>query len=416
VFLTGSHVWLDLQDLATYPDFDFSGYLDFLSARNYNFIRLWNLDEPYRRLVDPPAGTVILGVAQPNGLPFARPGPGSAADAGPKYDLSQFNQDYFDRMRARVIAAGNRGVYVSIMLFDGWWINAGTGSDWTFSQYNPTNNVNGYTMAESDCYTLNNATWAALMDAYIDKVIDTVNDLNNVLFEVVNEAPPASKLWQYHVIAHIKSYEANKPKQHPVGMTAYDNTATDSATNLDLVQSQADWISLSGRVNPTYTSAVVDAPATKVSILDTDHTWGLDPAGDDSAWVWKSLTRGHNPIYMDPWTYASQHPPDANLRTAMTLANRLAYQIDLQHMVPSDAIASTGYALVNTGASYLVYQPGTAAFTVALPAGSFNYQWIDPTTGLTGGTTPMTTAGGATLFTPPAGYTSGSLLYITAAP
>jgi hypothetical protein len=416
VYLTGSHVWLDLQDLATYTDFDFTGFLNFLSARNYNFIRLWNLDSPYYQLVDPPPGTVTLGVSQPNGLPFARPGPDVAADAGPKFDLSQFNQDYFDRLRARVIAAGNHGVYVSIMLFNGAWINGGSAASWTFSQYNPTNNVNGYTMAEGDCYTMNNATWVALMDAYVDKVIDTVNDLNNVLFEVINEAPPASKNWQYHVIGHIKAYETNKPKQHPVGMTAYDSTSTDAATNLDLVQSSADWISLSGRVNPTYTTAVLDAPATKVSILDTNHTWGLDPAGDDSAWVWKSLTRGHNPIYLDSWTFASGHPPDANLRTAMTLANLLAGQIDLEHMVPNDTVSSTGYALANTGTSYLVYQPGTVAFTVALPAASYNYQWIDPTTGVAGSSINLSAPGGETLFTPPAEQTGGSLLYITVGP
>ena len=414
MFLTGSHVWLDLQDLAGYPEFDFAGYLDFLSARNYNFVRLWNMDQPYHRLVDPPDSTVILGLGQPNGLPFARPGPDTAADAGPKYDLSQFNQDYFDRLRARVIAAGNRGVYVSIMLFNGGWVNGGTIADWTFSQYNPDNNVNGYSMAEADCYTMNNPTWVALMDAYVDKVVDTVNDLDNVLYEVINEAPPASKLWQYHVIGHIKAYEANKPKQHPVGMTAYDSTSSDAAANLDLLRSPADWISLSGRRSTSYITNVLDAPATKVSILDTSHTWGLDPAGNDGPWVWKSLTRGHNPIYLDPWTYAPQYPPDASVRTAMSLARSLAIAIDLEHMVPNDSIASTGYALADTGLSYLVYQPVTGAFTVSLPSGAFSYQWIDPTTGNATTAVTLNTSGGATLFTPPAGYVNGALVYITA--
>ena len=100
----------------------------------------------------------------------------------------------------------------------------------------------------------------------------------------------------------------------------------------------------------------------------------------------------------------------------MTLANRLANRIDLQHMVPSDVIASTGYALANTGASYLVYQPGTAAFTVALPAAYFDYQWIDPATGATSDTVTVNTPGGATLFSPPVGYPSGALLSITASP
>ena len=38
----------------------------------------------------------------------------------PKFDLRQFNPAYFDRLRARVIAARERGIYVSIMLFEDW--------------------------------------------------------------------------------------------------------------------------------------------------------------------------------------------------------------------------------------------------------------------------------------------------------
>ena len=38
----------------------------------------------------------------------------------PQFDLSQFNQAYLNRMRARVQAAGANGIYVSVMLFEGW--------------------------------------------------------------------------------------------------------------------------------------------------------------------------------------------------------------------------------------------------------------------------------------------------------
>ena len=52
--------------------------------------------------------------------PFAWPrtGKAMASDGKPQFDLDQFNQAYFDRMRAPVIAARDRGIYVSIMLFD----------------------------------------------------------------------------------------------------------------------------------------------------------------------------------------------------------------------------------------------------------------------------------------------------------
>ena len=49
------------------------------------------------------------------------------------------------------------------------------------------------------------------------KVIDTLNDLPNVLWIVSQEAPGNSKWWNSHLIALIRSYEAGKPLQHPIG-------------------------------------------------------------------------------------------------------------------------------------------------------------------------------------------------------
>ena len=42
------------------------------------------------------------------------------ADEKPKFDLTRFNPDYFDRMREHIQAAKARGMYVSVMLFEGW--------------------------------------------------------------------------------------------------------------------------------------------------------------------------------------------------------------------------------------------------------------------------------------------------------
>jgi hypothetical protein len=42
---------------------------------------------------------------------------------------------------------------------------------------------------------------------YVRKVIDTVNDLDNVLYEISNEdtGSPADSAWQYHMIAFVKA-------------------------------------------------------------------------------------------------------------------------------------------------------------------------------------------------------------------
>jgi hypothetical protein len=53
-------------------------------------------------------------------LLYLRTGPGVALDGGLKFDLTKLNQKYFDRLRSRVVAAQSRGIYVSVMLFDGF--------------------------------------------------------------------------------------------------------------------------------------------------------------------------------------------------------------------------------------------------------------------------------------------------------
>ncbi len=115
VYLTGSHTWTNFQDRgeANISPFDYTAYLDFLQENNHNFIRLWVWEHaawaPWtdkKILFDP--------------LPYLRPGSGKALDGGLKFCLSKFNQTYFDRLRSRVIAAQERRIYVSVMLFQGF--------------------------------------------------------------------------------------------------------------------------------------------------------------------------------------------------------------------------------------------------------------------------------------------------------
>jgi hypothetical protein len=60
----------------------------------------------------------------------------------------------------------------------------------------------------------------AFQDAYVEKVIDTLNDLPNVLWVVSEEAPKTSTWWNNHQISHIRAYESTKPHQHPIGYGA----------------------------------------------------------------------------------------------------------------------------------------------------------------------------------------------------
>ena len=99
------------------------------------------------------------------------------------------------------------------------------------------NNINGIVCSGLRAQTLLDPRVLDLQERYVRKVIDTVNDLDNVLYEISNEAASHSIEWQYHMISVIREYQAGKPNQHPVGMTWVFDTFNDVLWNSD-----ADWI------------------------------------------------------------------------------------------------------------------------------------------------------------------------------
>lgn len=137
--------------------------------------------------------------------------------------------------------------------------------------------------------------------AYVRKVIDTVNDLDNVLYEIANESHGDSLDWQSRMTEYIRKYERAKPKQHPVGISVPFRASWKPGLNGELLRTPADWISPNReaggygfRDNPP------PADGRKVVLSDTDHFFGV--GCKDYKWVWKTFTRGHNLLYMDMWT------------------------------------------------------------------------------------------------------------------
>jgi len=152
VYLTGAHTWNNLVDMGRGDPpgpFDFDAYLDFLRRHGHNFIRLWAWDSTtWDSRANGTLGKDFVHHVAP--LPWARTGPGLALDGKPKFDLSRFDDAYFERLRARTGAAGRRGIYVSVMLFEGWGLfhaNRGRaapeGWAWRGHPFHPENNVNG---------------------------------------------------------------------------------------------------------------------------------------------------------------------------------------------------------------------------------------------------------------------------------
>jgi hypothetical protein len=102
ILLAGSHTWFTTQDAGDTdppPAFDYDAFLNFVQGQGHNFFRTFKWEQSWKS-----EGSDFDGYDLPN--IYARTGPGNALDSHPKFDLTQFNQDYFDRIRERVIQAG----------------------------------------------------------------------------------------------------------------------------------------------------------------------------------------------------------------------------------------------------------------------------------------------------------------------
>ena len=139
-------------------------------------------------------------------------------------------------------------------------------------------------------------------------------------------------------------------------------------------------------------------------ITDTDHVCGIC---GDMAWVWKTFTKGHNPILMDGYDdaaiglgaagYDPSDPKWEAIRRNMGYSRSYALRMDLAAAEPhGDLVESemTGYALAKPGSQYLVFVPSASTVRVNLSAvgGSLNVEWFNPSTGIA--TQAGTVAGG----------------------
>ena len=410
VFLTGSHTWANFQEHYTDKDsviFDWNGYLDMMQQHGHNFMRFWMYEQPEGQ-----AWTRDKAYVSP--MPYVRTGKDLANDGKPKFDLDKWNEGYFKRMRTRIIEAGNRGIYTSVMLFQGWSLNklGDPKSDPFLSHpFNKSNNINGVDVINTindqadkpTLHSMGNKEALARQEAYIAKVIETVNDLDNVLFEVVNEGGTTE--WINHIINYIRSVEKDYPKQHMIGLGARINPPM---LNQELWDSKADYISPS--CEPAGWSLPgcifvedyeLDPPANnhrKVCIVDTDHLWGL---GGNYIWAWKSFCRGLNPILMDSWqplvgsidpqtadfiftgdiSRSQRYYPDYEpIRKTFGYIHKYAEKMDLTSMAPHDELCTTRYCLANPGHEYLIYFPEGGKATVNLSAveGEMDVEWFIP--------------------------------------
>jgi hypothetical protein len=394
VYLAGAVAEADMQPKVDGYALDFAGYLDMVAAGQINALRLWSwLRAPW------------MSAAANGGtdMPYVRLGEVAAADGDPQYDLTSLDQSYFDRLRQAVMEADRRGLYVVVELFNGRALDAAIWKSQPFAAGNNSSGVNGDADGDGaglEMGSLADPALTELQDAYVRKVVVTLNDLDNVLYQVSDEHTAFSLAWKQHMLEIVADSDRRSAVRHTVGAFA-----ADAAEAAALREAGADWITV------PYSDGM-EAPSGTV--------FAVNPAGAsvDRTWAWKSLASGYNVLAGMTFDATTADAGATELLANLGDLRAFAQRAGVANLAARSELCSTGYCLATQAegaVSYVVYAPagGQVSVDLSATAGAMLYEWIDPASGKSQPTGMIEGGGVQSLAAPFAG---DAVLYIYGLP
>ena len=394
-------------------DFDYSRYLETLQKEGFNYTRIFC--GPYFEPVQN-----VFGI-QKNTL-----APDSGKYIGPWvyrdgiYDLEQFNPPFFERLTHFVGEAAERGIVVEVTLFSSIYAQGA----WELLPFNPGNNekITGE-IPFREVHTLAHPEINTYQEAYIRKVVRSLNGLDNLFYEIQNEpwadngifvdsvnqeddrvfsrpwqktvhvATDASLEWQGWVESIIRDEESTLEKHHLV--------AQNICNFRQALESVPSGISL---INFHYAHPEAVSENLELGVvLGLDET-GFMPQEDrlylDQAWRFMLAGGGlyNNLDYSftvgmedGTWPIPGGNPGwgGTGFRKKLGILAETLNRVPFWKMEPSTTIIRdsgadlTQHGLEKPGKSYLVFLEnyGESEVIPDVPKGKYRITWIDPDSG-----------------------------------
>lgn len=373
--------------------FNYTKYLDTLGANGFNLTRTFSgaYCEPVgafkiaRNTLAPATGELIC--------PWARSNVPGYANGGNKFDLTRWDEKYFERLCDFVAQAGRRGIVVEFVLFCPFYKD----SMWQLSPMKATNNVNGIgSMERTEVYTLKDRDLLAVQEAMVRKIVETLKDFDNVYFEICNEPyfGGVTMAWQRHIAEAIARAESGGEHKHLI--------AQNIANKSKVIENPSPHVSI-------FNFHYAKPPEAVAQNYHWDRAIGDDEtgfAGDDRVKPyrlegWDFIIAGGAVYDNLDYSYAVNYEDgtaDINapggggpeLWQQLRILKDFINGFDFVAMKPDNSIiagglpqGTTARALVEPGRACAIYVNGNnlKGLSVDLPAGPYRAEWIDTKTG-----------------------------------
>jgi hypothetical protein len=206
-------------------DFDYITYLNEVSASGLNLTRTFS--GAYLE----PAGA--FGIKNNTLAPF--PGkyicpwlrskePGYM-NGGNKFDLSEWDEAYFSRLKDFIAEAGKRNIVVELDLFSNYYDTV----QWKLSPLNILNNINriGDFKDHKEVLSLKHTDLLNVQELMVRKIIHELKDFDNLYYEVCNEPyfgdTLALREWEAHMTEVVMEAEKDFHQKHLISNNVANN-------------------------------------------------------------------------------------------------------------------------------------------------------------------------------------------------
>ena len=165
-------------------DFDFEKYLYTLAEEGLNLTRIFcgtYVEHPgsfgiRNNTLAPPAGSYLA--------PWKRTQVEGNAGGGNRFDLEQWDREYFKRLKDFLALAGKLDIIVEVTLFSSIY----TDTSWSYCPLYHENNINGTDkVAHRQVHTPNNGNLMPFQEYFVRKLVTELKDFDNLYYEIQNE-------------------------------------------------------------------------------------------------------------------------------------------------------------------------------------------------------------------------------------
>lgn len=397
-------------------DFDYKMYLETLAAEGMNYTRIFPgsyVEIPgsfgiENNTLAPVAGSFIA--------PWKRTSEPGTYDGEMKFDLTQWNPAFFDRLKSFIIEADRLGIFVEVTLFSSTYDDKA----WLRHPFHPGNNINNLgELARRESTTLKNSKLVEFQKIFVEKMVKELNVYENFFWELQNEpwadngdrgmrilkthnisgqnwaqyadlANGASLEWQMEIANLIWETESKLPKQHLIAQN-YCNFKESLAGVLPII-------------------SILNFHYAWPEAVHLNYGWnrpiGFDESGftgtDDETYLlqaWEFIAAGGALFNNLDYSFFVGHEDgkgiskapgggSTRLRSGLKILREFLESFDFIKMAPDRnvVIHSPGMewqAISEAGKQYAIVFSGKSSehITFNLPKGKYMAEYVDPWTG-----------------------------------